>query len=77
MCLAAVLALGGAACGGESASQRLSLGEDRREQLENAEITFADEDHASVPPLTPDEEGPIELVREDDEWRIVVEDDER
>jgi hypothetical protein len=29
------------------------LGEDWREQLENAEITFADEDHASVQPLTP------------------------
>jgi hypothetical protein len=28
-------------------------------------------------PLTPDEEGPTELVPENDEWRIVVEEEER
>jgi hypothetical protein len=52
------------------------LGDDWRENLENAEVTFADDDHASVPPLTPDEEGPTELVREDGEWLIVVEEEE-
>ena len=52
-----------------------ALGDDWREQLENAEVTFADDNHASVPPLTPDEEGPTELVREDGEWRIVVEEE--
>jgi hypothetical protein len=51
------------------------LGDDWREQIENAEVTFADEDHASVPPITPDEEGPTELVRQDGEWLIVVEEE--
>lgn len=50
------------------------LGEDWREQLENAEITFADAEHASVPPLSPDDE-PTELVREEGEWLIVVEEE--
>jgi hypothetical protein len=41
------------------------LGDDWREKLESAQVTFADEDHASIPPLVPDEEeGPAELVRQ-------------
>jgi hypothetical protein len=52
------------------------LGEDWRENLEAAEVTFADENHASVPPLTPDE-GPTELAQEDGEWLIVVEEDQQ
>jgi hypothetical protein len=52
------------------------LGDDWREQLEQAEVTFADENHASIPPLTEDEKGPTELVREDGEWLIVVEEDQ-
>jgi hypothetical protein len=52
------------------------LGDDWREQIENAEVTFTDDNHASLPPITPDEEGPTELVREDGEWRIVVEEQE-
>jgi hypothetical protein len=52
------------------------LGEDWRDELANAEVTFADDDHASVPPLTPDEEVPTELVRENGRWLIVIEEDQ-
>jgi hypothetical protein len=51
------------------------LGEDWRERLEAAEVTFADDDHATLPPLSPEDESPTELVREDDRWLIVVEED--
>jgi hypothetical protein len=50
------------------------LGDDWREKLEAAEVTFADDDHASIPPLNEDDDG-TELVREDGEWLIVFEED--
>ena len=50
------------------------LGEDWREKLDSAQVTFADDDHATVAPLT-SEDDPTELVREDGEWLIVVEED--
>jgi hypothetical protein len=49
------------------------LGDDWREQLESAEVTFADDDHATIPPIGSDNE-PTELVREDGEWLLVYED---
>lgn len=51
------------------------LGDDWREELEKAEITFTDDNHATVPPLSPDDDGPTQLVREDGEWLIAVETD--
>jgi hypothetical protein len=71
-CLSGLLLAGGFL--GEGGLEAV-LGEDWRAQLENAEVTFADDDHASVPPLTPEEESPTELVREDGEWLIVVEEE--
>jgi hypothetical protein len=44
--------------------------------LESAKVTFTDDDRPSVAPVTPDDEGPIELGHEGDEWLIVVEPEE-
>jgi hypothetical protein len=48
------------------------LGNDWRENLDAAVVTFADDDHASVPPLSDKDEG-TELIRKDGEWLIVFE----
>ena len=48
------------------------LGDDWREQLENARVEFTDADHASIPPLGSDDD-PTEFVREGDRWLIVME----
>jgi hypothetical protein len=69
-CLGAlVLAAGFLGEGGLEAT----LGEDWRERLEAAEVTFADDDHATIAPFGEDEEEPSPLVREDGEWLIVFE----
>jgi hypothetical protein len=52
------------------------IGEDWREKLDAAEVTFADENHASIPPLLSDDDEGTELVRDDGEWLIVVEEDQ-
>jgi hypothetical protein len=48
------------------------LGEDWRDELDAAEVEFADEDHATIPPLSPDDD-PTTLVQRDGRWLIVVE----
>ena len=73
---------------GEGGFEEL-LGEDWREELENAEVTFADENHATVR-FSAREESPAnssevpsvtaytytaELVREDGEWLMIVEEE--
>jgi hypothetical protein len=50
-----------------------ALGDDWRKRLEAAEVTFADDDHATIAPFTENEEEGSQLVREDDEWLIVFE----
>jgi hypothetical protein len=49
------------------------LGDDWREKLEAAEVTFADDDHATIAPITKDDGN--ELVREDGKWLIVFEEE--
>jgi hypothetical protein len=69
-CLGAlVLAQGFAGEGGMEAL----LGEDWRERLDAAQVTFADEDHATIAPFTKDKD-PQDLVREDGDWLIVYKD---
>ena len=48
------------------------LGDDWREELDAADVTFTDDDHATIAPLAADDD-PTELVREDGEWLIVYE----
>lgn len=48
------------------------LGEDWQEKLDSAEVTFADDDHATIAPWGA-EEDPTELVREEGEWLLVSE----
>ena len=48
------------------------LGEDWREKLEAAEVTFADDDHATIAPLVADD-SPTKLIRRGDDWLIVAE----
>ena len=51
------------------------LGEDWRERLNAASVTFADDDHATIAPFTKNDESDTnKLVREDGKWLIVVED---
>ncbi len=50
------------------------LGDDWREELEAADVTFADDDHASLAPISEDDEG-TELVREDGDWLIVFDEE--
>ena len=65
-CLAAI----GLAQGflGESNFESL-MPDDWRDRLENAEVTFSDENHATIPPLPGDD--PTEFVRQDGEWKLV------
>jgi hypothetical protein len=48
------------------------LPEDWRDRLDEAEVTFADDDHATIGALSSDDD-PTELVREEGRWLIVVE----
>lgn len=48
------------------------LGDDWREELDAADVTFTDDDHLTIAPLTA-EDDPTKLVREDGEWLIVYE----
>jgi hypothetical protein len=57
---------------GESGYESI-LPDDWRDSIEDAEVTFSDDDHATIPPLTEDEE-PTEFVREEGEWKLVMED---
>jgi hypothetical protein len=50
------------------------LGDDWREELDAADVTFAGDDHATIAPFTEDDDEGTELVRQDDEWLIVSED---
>lgn len=50
----------------------VQLGDDWREKLDVVSVTFAADDHASIPPLNDEDDG-TELVREDGEWLIVFE----
>jgi hypothetical protein len=50
------------------------IDEDWREALEAAEVEFADDDHATIPPFSPDDD-PTQFVREDGLWLIVFEED--
>ena len=48
------------------------LGDHWRDDLKNADVTFHDDNHATIAPITGLE--PIELVREDGKWLIVYDD---
>jgi hypothetical protein len=50
------------------------LGDDWRENLDAAEVTFADEDHATIASFTDEDDEGTELVRDDDEWLLVLDD---
>jgi hypothetical protein len=47
------------------------LPDDWRERIRSAEVTFSAEDRAQVAPIAGDDE-PMQFVREDGEWRILV-----
>jgi hypothetical protein len=49
------------------------LPDDWREQIDDAEVTFTDDDHATIPPLPGDEEA-TDFVRVDGDWKLVMED---
>lgn len=68
-CLAALALAGGIV--GEGGLEAL-LGEDWRERLDAADVTFADDDHATIAPLNNEDDG-TDLVRKDGEWLIVFE----
>ena len=67
-CIGGLVVAGGLV--GEGGFEAL-LGDDWLEKLDAAEVTFADDDHASVAPLSEDDDG-TELVRDDGDWLIVV-----
>ena len=48
------------------------LGDNWREELEEADVTFTDDAHATVAPIL-NEDEPTMLVRQDGKWLIVVE----
>jgi hypothetical protein len=48
------------------------LGDNWRDELENADVTFHDDDRATIEPITGLE--PIELVRQDGKWLIAYDD---
>jgi hypothetical protein len=55
---------------GEGGMEEL-IGDDWQEKVDSAEVTFADDNHATFPPLWQDK--PTELVREDGEWLLLFE----
>jgi hypothetical protein len=54
---------------------KLALGENWRERLRAAAVTFSDANHATIAPIMPGDGSDNELVREGNTWLTVIDED--